>query len=122
MNRHEAIAEWNSLRPIYAAKGLILDGVKMLVPDEWKHSGQSLNQLAMDAAGTLGTAPNSALPAMLTTPIDPDVIRFVFAPLQMAAIMGGEVKAGDWLSETRIFPVVEHTREVARYGDFSKNG
>ncbi|MHB8272522.1 hypothetical protein [Bradyrhizobium sp.] len=122
MNRHEAIAEWNSLRPIYAAKGLILPGVRMLIPDEWKHSGASIEQLAMDAAGTLGTDPNSALPAMLTTSIDPDVIRFVFAPLQMAAIMGGEVKAGDWLAETRIFPVIEHTGEISSYGDFSNNG
>ena len=59
---------------------------------------------------------------MLTTAIDPDVIRVVFAPLQIAKILGGERKAGDWLEETRIFPVVEETGEVSSYDDFSNNG
>jgi hypothetical protein len=68
------------------------------------------------------TDPNSAIPAMLTTAIDPDVIRVVFAPLQMAEIMGGERKAGDWLEETRLFPVVEETGEVSSYDDYSNNG
>lgn len=122
MNRQEAIAEWQSLRPVYEANGLILPGVQMLVPDEYRNSNQSLKSLAMDAAGNLTTDPNSALPAMLTTAIDPDVIRVVFAPLQMAKILGGERKAGDWLEETRIFPVVEETGEVSSYDDFSNNG
>jgi hypothetical protein len=122
MNRMEAIAAWNEVKDVYAANGLILPGVKMLVPDEWKSSNASLSQMAMDAAGTLTTDPNAAIPAMLTTAIDPDVIRVVFAPLQMAEIMGGERKAGDWLEETRIFPVVEETGEVSSYDDYSNNG
>jgi hypothetical protein len=123
MNRHEAIAEWDQLKDVYEANGLVLPGCKMLVPDEWKHSNLPLNKLmGMDSAGTLVTDPNSAIPAMLTTAIDPDVIRIVFAPLQMAKIMGGERKAGDWLEETRIFPVVEETGEVSSYDDYSNNG
>ena len=122
MNRMEAIAAWNEVKDVYAANGLILPGVKMLVPDEWKVSNASLADLAMDAAGTLSTDPNGAIPAMLTTAIDPDVIRVVFAPRQMAEIMGGERKAGDWLEETRIFPVVEETGEVSSYDDYSNNG
>jgi hypothetical protein len=122
MNRMESIAAWNEVKDVYRAKGLILPGVKMFVPDEWKASNSSLEQLAMDAAGTLTTDPNAAIPAMLTTAIDPDVIRVVFAPLQMADIMGGERKAGDWLEETRIFPVVEETGEVSSYDDYSNNG
>ena len=118
MNRMEAIAAWNEVKDVYAANGLILPGCKMLVPDEWKSSNASLADLAMDAAGTLSTDPNGAIPAMLTTAIDPDVIRVVFAPLQMAEIMGGERKAGDWLEETRIFPVVEETGEVSSYDDY----
>ena len=85
MDRNQAIAAWNDVKDTYAANGLILPGVKMLVPDEWKQSNLSLAQLAMDAAGNLTTDPNSAIPAMLTTAIDPDVIRVVFAPLQMLA-------------------------------------
>jgi hypothetical protein len=122
MDRNAAIAAWNEVRGIYAANGLILPGVRMMVPDEWKNSDKSLVQLAMDAAGTLTTDPNAALPSLLTTAIDPDVIRVVFAPLQIAKILGGERKAGDWLEETRIFPVVEEDGEVSSYDDFSNNG
>lgn len=122
MDRNAAIAAWNELRGVYAANGLILPGVRMLVPDEWRNSDKSLEQLAMDAAGTLSTDPNSALPSLLTTAIDPDVIRVVFAPLQIAKILGGERKAGDWLEETRIFPVIEEEGEVSSYDDFANNG
>lgn len=116
MDRNAAIAAWNEVKDVYAANGMVLPGVRMLVSaDEYKG-------LAMDAAGNLTTDPNSALPALLTTAIDPDVIRVVFAPLQMAKILGGEKKAGDWLEETRIFPVVEETGEVSSYEDFSNNG
>lgn len=122
MDRNAAIAAWNEVKDVYAANGLILPGVRMLVPDEWKNTGKSLAQMAMDAAGNLTTDPNSALPSMLTTAIDPDVIKVVFAPLAMAQILGGERKAGDWLEETRIFPVIEETGEVSSYDDFSNNG
>lgn len=122
MNRNEAIAAWSEVRDVYAANGLILPSVRMFIPDEYRNSNASLQQLAMDAAGTLSTDPNSALPAMLTTAIDPEVIRVVFAPLQMAEILGGERKAGDWLEETRIFPIIEETGEVSSYDDFSNDG
>ncbi len=122
MNRNEAIAAWSEVRDVYAANGLILPSVRMFIPDEYRNSNASLQQLAMDAAGTLSTDPNSALPAMLTTAIDPEVIRVVFAPLQMAEILGGERKSGDWLEETRIFPIIEETGEVSSYDDFSNNG
>jgi hypothetical protein len=122
MDRNASIAAWNELRPVYEANGLVLPGVRMLVPDEWKVTDRSLSQMAMDAAGNLVTDPNSALPMMLTTAIDPDVIRIVFAPLQIAKILGGEKKAGDWLEETRIFPVIEEDGEVTSYDDFSNDG
>ena len=122
MNRHEAITKWEKVKDAYAAGGLILPGVKMFVPDEWKQGQRSIEQLAMDAAGTLSTDPNAAIPSILTTAVDPDVIRIVFAPLQMAEILGGERKVGDWLEETRLFPVVEDTGEVSSYDDYSNNG
>lgn len=126
MKRHEAIEQFNKLRPQLEAGGLILFGTRMLVHDEMKSTSASIRDLAasmaMDAAGTLVTDPNSAIPAMLTTAIDPDVIRIVFTPLQIAKILGGEKKAGDWLEETRMFPVVEETGEVSSYDDFSSNG
>ena len=122
MNKHEAIAEWQKVGPLYEAAGLVLPGAKMFIPDEWKRGERSLEQIAMDAAGTLSTDPNSALPTMLTTAIDPDVIEIVFAPLQMAEVLGEERKVGDWLEETRLFPVVENTGEVSSYDDYSNNG
>jgi hypothetical protein len=123
MNRSEAISRWEQCKGAYAERGLVLPGVKMFTPDEWKSSNLSLEQLAMDAAaGPLSTDPNAALPAILTTAVDPDVIRIVFAPLQMAEILGGERKVGDWLAETRLFPVVEDTGEVSSYDDYSVNG
>jgi hypothetical protein len=122
MDRNAAIAKWNAVKDVYRANGLILPGVRMLVPDEFRNSDKSLNDMAMDAAGNLSTDPNAALPSMLTTAIDPDVIRIVFAPLQIAKILGGERKAGDWLEETRLFPVVEETGEVSSYDDYSNNG
>lgn len=122
MNRQEAVARWAQHQATYAAKGLILPGAQMYLPDEWKQTGErSLAQIAMDAAGTLSTDPNGAIPAILTTAIDPDVIRVVFAPLQMAEIVG-ERKAGTWLDQTRIFPIVEDTGEVTTYGDYNNDG
>ena len=123
MNRSEAISRWAREKGAYEQAGLILPGVKMYIPDEWRNSTASLETLAMDvAAGPISTDPNAALPAILTTAVDPDVIRIVFAPLQMAEILGGERKVGDWLEETRLFPVVEDTGEVSSYDDYSNNG
>jgi hypothetical protein len=123
MNRNESIAAWTAHRDAFAAKGLVLPGVRMYVPDEWKNGNLSIQQvMAMDAAtGPMMTDPNSSIPALLTTAVDPEVIRIVFAPLEFAEILG-ERKAGDWLEDTRVFPVIEQTGEVSSYGDYNNNG
>lgn len=124
MNRQEAIAGWAAHRDALAAKGLVLPGVKMYLPDEWKSGQLSVEQvmMAMDAAhGPLVTEPNSAIPAILTTAIDPEIVRIVFSPLEFGDMLG-ERKAGDWLEDTRVFPVVESTGEVSSYGDYNNNG
>lgn len=117
MNRHEAQTQFQAHRALLQSKGVVLPGVTMYTPDEWKHDFT----LAMDAQPTLQTDPSSAIPAMLTTTIDPEIIRVVMAPLSFGEILG-ERKAGDWLDETRIFPVVEMTGEVSSYADFGNNG
>ena len=123
MNRYEAREEWAKARPALEEAGVYIPGVEMFVPDEWRSSNMALDSFASDAeAGTLSTTQNSALPAMLTTAIDPDVIRVVFAPLAMAEILGGERRVGTWLDETRIFPVVEDTGEVSSYSDYANSG
>ena len=118
MNQEEARTKWAEHAPMLKAKGVHLPAVRMYLPEEWKHD----YTLAMDAQpGPLQTDPNSAIPSILTTVIDPQVIRVVFAPLQFAKILK-ERKIGDWLEETRIFPVVEETGEVSSYGDYNANG
>ncbi len=117
MNVQEARTKWLEDKPVHEARGVYLPGVQMYLPDEWKRNFR----LAMDAQPTLSTDPNSAIPSLLTTVIDPKVIRIVFTPLNFAKILG-EQKNGDWLEETRIFPVVEETGEVSSYGDFNNNG
>src|SRR5579863_1459961 len=88
--------------------------------------------MAMDAAnpyigamgavpGPLSSDPNAALPWMLTSAIDPEIIRVVFSPLDFAEILG-ERQAGSWTEQTRFFPLVEATGEVSSYDDFVNNG
>lgn len=78
-------------------------------------------RVAMDALPTLTTDPNSGVPAMLTTLIDPEVYEVLFAPNKAAEILG-EVRKGTWLDETAMFPVAEATGETSTYGDFNENG
>jgi hypothetical protein len=81
------------------------------------------SQLAMDALqpGIVTTA-NSGIPQMLTTLIDPKLIRVLVTPMKAAEIAGEEIKKGDWLMDTTLFPLVENTGEVSSYGDHSNNG
>lgn len=77
--------------------------------------------IAMDAIPALSTDPNSSVPAMLTTMIDPEVLEVLFAPNNASKIYD-EVQRGSWLDETQMFPIVESTGEVSSYGDRSNNG
>jgi hypothetical protein len=120
MNLQEAITQWRADRPHLEARGISFEPgaeVRQYLPDEWRHNWG----LAMDAQPTLTTDPNAGIPALLTTSIDPEVVRILFTPNKAAEIFG-ERRAGTWLDQTRIFPVVEHTGEVSSYGDYSGNG
>lgn len=101
--------------------------------DKEKATGRlAMDSLGMDAPnppiapmgaipGPLSSDPNAALPWMLTSAIDPEIIRVIFSPLDFAEILG-ERKAGDWTEQTRFFPLVEATGEVSSYDDFVNNG
>lgn len=117
MNYQEAVQTWRADRAQYERLGVSLPGVQHYTPAEWK---SDIN-LAMDAAPTLFTDANSAIPALLTTMIDPDIFEILFSPNKGAQIFG-EVKRGTWLDDTIFFPVVEATGEVSSYGDFNNNG
>lgn len=113
----EAVSAWASDRPMFEAAGIYVgDSVVGYATDELKR-----NWMAMDAQPVLSTQANSSVPSMLTTLIDPDVYRVLFAPTRAAEILG-ETRKGTWLDETAMFPVVEQVGEVSSYGDFNENG
>lgn len=120
MNLTEAISTFRQDRASWEAKGVYFQPgaePRGYLPDEYRDD----YTLAMDALPTLFTDANSAVPAMLTTLIDPDVFEIMFAPNKATEILG-EVRKGTWLDDTALFPVVEATGEVSTYGDYSNNG
>lgn len=101
---------------------LAQDGISFPEAQTYTVPGWLKNRdLAMDAQPSLVTQANSAIPAILTTMIDPEVIRVLYAPLVAAEILG-EKRKGNWLQDTVMFPVVEWVGEVSSYGDYSNNG
>lgn len=129
MNRAEALALFQAHRGRHEELGVRIWGARSYLPDEYRrNSDLALDALgipsgvAFDAqAGTLSTDPNSAVPAILTTYIDPQVYEIQFAP-NAAALVLPEERKGDWTTDTTMFPVVEHTGEVSSYGDRNENG
>ena len=118
MNLQEARSQWLADRPRLEKLGIFFPGVQRYITDAEKMD----DRIAMDALpGPLVTDPNSALPTILTTTIDPEIIRVVFSPLDFGMILG-ERQAGTWVEDTRLFPIVESTGEVSSYGDFNNNG
>ena len=118
MNVQEARALYAQDKAMLGSLGLVLPGVTRYLTEGEKRN----DRIAMDALpGPLVTDPNASLPALLTTAIDPEVIKVVFSPLNFAKILG-ERQAGNWVEDTRIFPIVETTGEVSSYGDFNNNG
>lgn len=122
---HEARAAWLADAPLFASKGVSLPNTYSYLPEEFKRDEHlamdAMSQMGMDALPTLATTANSAVPAFLTTMIDPAVFKILFAPNRAAVIMG-EVRKGTWLDETIMFPTIEYTGEVSSYGDFADSG
>lgn len=77
---------------------------------------------ACDAQPSLITVSNSGIPAFLSTFVDPKLIEVLVSPMKAAEVVGGEVKKGDWVTKTAMFPMVESTGETSSYGDYSENG
>ena len=128
MNIQEAIAAWRKDRDRFAHAGATLPGIRGYLPPEFKRdfglamdSLVSIGALGADALPILETSPNSGIPALLTTLIDPTVFEVLFAPNRAAEIFG-EVRKGTWLDQTALFPTVEHVGEVTSYGDYAELG
>ena len=69
----------------------------------------------------LVTFGNAGIPAYLTNFLDPELTRVLTTPPELANIFG-EVKKGDWITKSAMFPLVEATGEVSSYGDYNNNG
>lgn len=83
---------------------------------------QTPNGFAYDAQPSLVTISNSGIPAFLSTYIDPKIIEILVAPMKAAEVTGSEVKKGDWVTETAMFPLIESTGETSSYGDYAESG
>lgn len=74
--------------------------------------------LATDAAIT---APNSGIPNIYSTYIDPRVTKALITPTKSEEIYGTGQR-GNWLTDTAQFPFVELSGQTASYDDYSQNG
>lgn len=121
MNWQEAVAAFQADKPMLLERGVSWEmGVE---PRGYVPDGAARDYtLAMDALPALGSDPNAGIPTILTTWIDPEVYRFLFAPLVAAEILGDERRRGDWTQDTSLFPITEATGETTTYGDFLETG
>ena len=117
MNATEARSQFLADKDYLADRGIVLDGVASYATADMKRD----YTIALDGLPPGLTVANAGIPAMLTTTIDPEVIRVRFVPNKAAEILG-EQKKGDWLQDTIAFGVIEHTGEVSSYGDYANNG
>lgn len=117
MNLIEARQTFMADKRKHEARGVVLPEVTQYIPDGWADD----IGLAMDAQPTLSTIPNSGIPALLSTMIDPQIYEILFSPLEAKNIFD-EVQKGDWTLSSVMFPQIEHTGETSAYDDYSNNG
>lgn len=84
-------------------------------------TAKSRAQIAMDAQSVAITSPSAGVASVFTTWIQPKPIEVLLTPTPLAGALG-EVKKGDWTSQSVLFATVESSGEVASYGDFNENG
>lgn len=82
----------------------------------------SVTKLAMDADPQPSMPANGGIPAVVSTYINPNVIKQLFAPNMATTILGGEEKKGAWAQDTILIPRSEGTGYVAAYDDYSNQG
>ena len=69
----------------------------------------------------LVTTPNSGVPLIFTTWVDPKAIEILVSPM-MAAVIAGESQKGSWEDDIAMFKVAEATGQTSSYGDYSRSG
>lgn len=90
-------------------KGFVFNGVKGFI------TKNNMSRILRDSA--LVTTPNSGVPAVFTTWIDPMVVNILTAPTNAKKIFG-EVKKGDWTNDGALFKAVEPVGESTAYTDY----
>lgn len=115
-NVDDAQAAYVAHKPLWEERGIIVPG-EAYITEAMRHDFR----IAMDAQPALATAPNTGIPAFLTTFVDPAVYEILFAPTRAAEIFG-ERRTGTWVDQTAMFPQVEGAGEVTAYGDFNESG
>ena len=113
----EAAAAWAIDKPRLEEAGAYFPEAVGYVFESHRHNWPG----AMDAQPALSTTTSSGIPSMLTTLIDPEVYKVLFAP-NKAAVIFDERRKGGWTDDTTVFAVIEHTGEVSSYGDYNENG
>lgn len=105
-------------RRILADYGVHMLDSAVYAEDPWRGN----YNLAMDAQPSLVTVANAGIPAFLANIVDPNVIEVVLQPLRAAEIAGGEVKKGDWTTQSLMMPLAEPVGHVVAYGDYDNGG
>lgn len=105
-------------RRILAAYGVHMPDAAVYAADGW---GDNLT-VAMDAQPGLVTVANGAIPAFLANIVDTNVIEAVLKPLRAVEIAGGEVKKGDWTTQSLQMPLAEPVGTIVTYGDYENGG
>jgi hypothetical protein len=98
----EARAAFEAYRPRMEQFGIHFRGAEAFTSDEFRANPA----IAMDAQPHTLTAPNSGVPIMLATTIDPEVIEVLFAPLQGADILGERKKVAWPSRESYLFQTI----------------
>ncbi|AYN25767.1 hypothetical protein D8682_01465 [Buttiauxella sp. 3AFRM03] len=81
----------------------------------------TVTRFAMDADAQPGMAPNGGIPAIVSTFIDPEIVRTIFAKQKAVDILG-EKKKGSWALDTMMIQRIEQSGDVAGYDDYSEQG
>lgn len=118
MNYQEASTLWAEDSIRFQQLGVTLPDVKSYIPDGFATDFA----FAMDSQPQLAaTAPNSAVPMIFTTMVDPKVFKALFAPNKATQILKEE-RRGTWVDDTIMLPITEAAGEVSSYGDYANNG
>ncbi len=118
MNYQEASTLWAEDSIRFQQLGVTLPDVKSYIPDGFATDFA----FAMDSQPQLAaTAPNSAVPMIFTTMVDPKVFKALFAPNKATLILKEE-RRGTWVDDTIMLPITEAAGEVSSYGDYANNG